>query len=145
MSEHDLFGETWSAVYLETLRESATYATAAANWQGSIVLEIPADELPDDEPRAVFLDLHRGACRDARPASEEDRESAAYVLAADLPTWRKVLAGDLDPLLGIMTGKLRLARGSLAQLTPYVTAAKELVACARRVPTRFPDQSEAAS
>jgi hypothetical protein len=50
-----------------------------------------------------------------------------------------VLAGDIDPLFAIMGGRLQLRSGSLAGLMPHARGAKELVACAREVPTRFPE------
>ena len=40
--------------------------------------------------------------------------------------------------MGLMTGKLKLRRGSVAQLTPYMNASKELVLAATRVPSTFP-------
>ncbi|MEM8931583.1 MAG: SCP2 sterol-binding domain-containing protein [Acidobacteriota bacterium] len=131
---HDLFGPTWTAAFADALGDSERYATAAATWEGSLVLEIVADTT-----RSVFLDLHRGTCRAARVADTADHDEATYLLSGDLATWKRVLAGEIDPLFGLMTGKLKLRRGSLAALTPYVEAARELVACARAVPTRFPD------
>ena len=53
-------------------------------------------------------------------------------------TWKRVLAGDLEPIFGIMSGKLELARGSLAKLVPQIAAARELVAAAARIDTVFP-------
>ena len=39
----------------------------------------------------------------------------------------------------IMRGRIRLTRGSLATLLPYVLAARELVSAATRVETCFPE------
>ena len=39
--------------------------------------------------------------------------------------------------MALMTGKIRLAKGSLMSLLPYASAAKELLGLAGRVPTRF--------
>jgi putative sterol carrier protein len=64
--------------------------------------------------------------------------AASYVVAAAPAVWREVLEGRIEPLFAVMSGKLKLVRGSIARLLPYVTAARELLAAARRVPTEFP-------
>jgi putative sterol carrier protein len=56
-------------------------------------------------------------------------------------TWRRVLHGEVAPLMAIMTGRLVLTRGSLAALIPYAMAAKALVDAASAVPARFPGEA----
>ncbi|HET9225671.1 MAG TPA: hypothetical protein VFR31_03330 [Thermoanaerobaculia bacterium] len=51
-----------------------------------------------------------------------------------------MLDGELEPISGIMRGKLKLARGSLATLLPYVPAPKQLVVSATRVETVVPER-----
>ncbi len=60
------------------------------------------------------------------------------MLQGNAAAWKRILAGEVEPLTALMTGKLRLTQGSLAKLLPYVQAAKELVAAARRIPSTFP-------
>jgi len=135
----ELFGEDWARAWREEIAASEAYRSAAASWEGAMVFAMTADEacgVPGE--RRVYLDLWHGDCRDARAAAEEDFTAAAYVLTGAPAVWREVLEGGLEPLLAVMSGKLRLARGSVARLLPYVRAAKELLAAARRVPTEFP-------
>ena len=132
---HDVFTSPWVEAWVGEIRSSETYRRAAAGWEGSLALE-----LLGDESRAVLLDLWHGECRSGRVASAEELTSADYVLAAELATWKRVLGGEIEPIFGLMSGKLKLRRGNLAKLTPYVTASKELVAAAARVPTHFPDE-----
>lgn len=134
---HEVFGPEWAQAWAEELRQSEAYRKAAASWEGAIVLEMPGAGKPD--ARAVFADLWHGECRDARVASAEDREQAAYVIRAESKTWQKLLAGDLDPIFGLMTGKLELARGSVTSLMSFIDASKELVAAAARIESTFPD------
>ena len=89
--------------------------------------------------KAVFLDLWRGECRGAHMATDDDLSTADFVLAAPLDTWKLVLDSKLDPIFGVMTGKLKLARGNVAKLTPYMQASKDLVAAAAQIDTVFPD------
>ena len=53
---------------------------------------------------------------------------------------RQVLTGQTPPLMAIMTGKLRLTKGSIMELLPYVAAAKELVLAAATVESTFPEE-----
>lgn len=139
---HEVFSEPWVSAWADEIRRSEAYRQAAATWEGSVALamDVPGDGDRSGE-RGVFLDLCHGECRDARVASDEDLEQADFVLAADLDVWRRVLARDLDPIMGLMTGKLKLRRGSLAKLTPQMNASKELVLAATRVPMAFPETS----
>ena len=138
-----IFSQTWVDAWARELAASAPYRQAAQTWEGSVLLETPED---GDSPwQAVFLDLWHGECREAKTAAEADRDRADYVLSASLPIWRRVLEGELEPILAIMTGKIKLARGSIARLTPYMAASKELVAAASRVDSWFPETTPARS
>jgi putative sterol carrier protein len=66
-------------------------------------------------------------------------DEAPYLISATPATWKSVLGGKTDPIVGLMGGKLKLAKGSLFALLPYAKAAKELVRSARDVSTSYPD------
>ena len=61
------------------------------------------------------------------------------VIRAPYSRWKDVLRGDLDPIKGMMQGKLKL-RGDLPTIVRYVKAANELVSLTMAVPTEFPDE-----
>lgn len=139
----EVFTDPWARAWADELDASDAYRQAAATWEGSMVLEMTAEEGRLDADRAVFADLWHGECRAARRARDEDREGADFVIRADAGTWQRVLAGDLEPIFGIMSGKLKLARGSLARLTPHLAASRELVLAATRVDSTFPNPTAA--
>lgn len=142
----EVFTQRWAQAWADELRASAEYRRAALKWEGSLLLEMEAD--PDDgvaEDRAVFLDLWHGDCRGARIPDEEDREEARYVIRAGARQWRKVLAGEMEPITALMSGQLKLARGSLARLVPYVKASTELLAAATRIGSHFPGEPRPAA
>ena len=89
--------------------------------------------------KAVYLDLHHGACRTARVAEPDDRAQARYIMEAAHGTWRELLSGRTPPLMALMSGQLRLSRGNLAALVPFAGAASQLVATAVAMNTVFPD------
>ncbi len=130
---YEVFSEEWARRWAEELRASDAYRAAAATWEGSLALVMTGDS----EDRSVFVDLWHGECRGARRARDDDRQEADFVIAAGVDTWKQVLAGKLEPIFGLMSGKLELERGSLAALVPQVKAATELVAAAARVDTDF--------
>jgi len=136
----EVFTEPWVEAWKEELASSDAYREAAETWEGTLVLELAAEDGDGfDADRAAFLDLWHGECRAARVAVDGERESADYVIRGASSQWRRVLAGELEPIWGLMSGKLKLTRGNLAKLTRYVTASKELVAAAGQIGSTFPE------
>ncbi len=134
---YEVFTHDWAVAWGEAIRASDAYRTAAQRWQWPIVITMAlGPELPE---RSVFLDLFEGDCREARSAAETDRAAVPFIISGDFQSWKQVLERDLDPILALMTGKLKLTKGSLASLIPYVTSARELVAAASRLPYRLPE------
>jgi ribonucleoside-diphosphate reductase beta chain len=126
-----VFTAEGAAALAARLNASAAYRVAAETWEGSLLLEVDAAE--GSPPVAVFLDLWHGECRAARVANPADREAASYVLAAPAEIWQTLLAGRLDVLTALFGRRLRLERGRLLSLTPYLEAARQLVAAAMEV------------
>lgn len=138
-SSFPIFSDAWARACAELLSGREEYRVAAATWEGAIVLVMAGGAAGIE--RRVYLDLWRGDCRVARAAEAADEELARYVLSGTHIAWRQVLTGTLAPLLAIMTGKLKVTKGSLRELMPYAGVAKELVAAAAAVPAVFPDIS----
>ena len=86
---------------------------------------------------AVELALDRGTCSEARVV-DPGQVKADFVLRASLDTWRALSSGALDAVGAVASGKVRLT-GSMMTLMLHAKAAKALVACARDVPTHFPE------
>lgn len=137
---YEPFTEAWAKAYCEALNANEAYRQAAATWEGAIVLAVEADPaLGLEERRGIYLDLHHGACREARAATPEDFAAAPYVIAADARTWKEITEGVLDPIAALMRGKLKLEKGNMAVLAGYMMAAIELTHTARQVSTRYPE------
>ncbi len=127
----EVMSGAWANEWCRALNASERFRTAAASWEGALLVAVRADPAHAIEPGAVFLDLWHGECRAARPAGPGDAAAARYALTADAATWVQVLSGALDPLAAVMSGALELTKGSVASLLPYVAAARELMAAAR--------------
>jgi putative sterol carrier protein len=136
---HVAFSREWLDAWAAEIRASAEYREASRRWEWPLLFVLRAD--PDHggpADRHVFLDLHGGECREARPGTADDVARAGFVLSADASTWNEVLRGGLDPVAGVMRGKLRLEKGSLTTLAMHTGAARALVGTAARVDTDFP-------
>lgn len=136
----EIFTEKWAKSWGKKIKENEAYRKAAANWEGAIVLLMSADASKGiGEDRAVIADLWHGDCRKASAAGAGDLRDAPYVIRATPDIWKEVLAGKIEPIFGLLRGKLKLQKGSVFALLPYAVAAKELVASAARVDTSFPE------
>jgi putative sterol carrier protein len=133
-----VFSDDWARACAVALQQREGYRLAAAGWEGAVLLLMTAIG-PGLGERRVYFDLWHGDCRDARAATMEDEAAARYILSGTVVAWQQVLTGGVAPLVAIMTGRLRLTKGSLVELIPYVNAAKELVAAAAMVQSSFPE------
>jgi putative sterol carrier protein len=131
----------WLDEYVEHINQSAEYREAAATWEGDISYVFEAE--PDKGVPAevwVWLDLWHGECRDARYGLTPDEGGKArFIIRAPYTRWKEVIRKELDPVKGMIQGKLKL-RGDLPTIVRYVKAANELVNLAAGVPTEFVDE-----
>jgi ribonucleoside-diphosphate reductase beta chain len=130
MSPHVLFSDAWAAAWRREIAADERYRVEGRAWEGDIVLRV-ADA--GDGAGAVYVDLFRGECRAARAASADDIARARLVIAAPLATWHDVLAGRIDPILGLLQGRLALERGSMVRLVPHTAGARALLDAAARI------------
>lgn len=137
---HRPFTSDWAAAFRNAIEADASYRDAAAKWIWSVALVMhPAPEFGYPHSVAVELTLDRGRCHDAVIRSGDD-VGASIVLTAPYQTWKSVVRGELDPMLGVTRGTIAV-KGSLTTLMLHASAATALVACARAVPTQFPDEA----
>jgi putative sterol carrier protein len=135
----EVFTNEWCVACCDRLNQRESYRLAAAGWEGAVVLLMAADPAQGiHEDRAVWLDIHDGRCRGARVATAQDLEMAPYVFRAGPADWKRLLAGEVDPISAAMTGKLKLSRGNLFTLAKYAPAAREMVLAAGEAGGTFP-------
>ncbi len=133
--------DAWFQALVERIGGSAAYREAAASWEGDIAFAIEAE--PDrGMPQDVWglLDLWHGECRGGGVVAPERGRAAAYVIRAPYSRWKEVVTGELDPIKGMMQGKLKV-QGDLPTIVREVRAASELVELTQRIPTEFPDEA----
>ncbi len=136
---HRPFSPEWAAAFKEAIEADAWYRDVAAKWTWPVALVLRATpEYGYADAVAIELTLDRGRCHGAaiRPL---DAVTAPFVLTAPYAIWKAVVRGELDPLVGVTRGKIAV-QGSLATLMMHAKSAAALCACARNVPTAFPDE-----
>ena len=135
--------EEWLKDYVERINSSKEYEEAAATWEGDLcyVFEGEPDKgVPKDV--WIWVDLWHGKCRDARyDVGEAEGSKAKFIISAPYSRWKEVLRKELDPVKGMMQGKLRL-KGDLPTIVRHVKAANELVNVAASMPTEFVDEKK---
>lgn len=127
--------DLWIKELSQQLNASQAYEQSAKAWEGDFIFIIE----PDDSYKQtsyLYLDLFHGKSPSARQLADMSEQSAVYTISAPYNTWRKVIEGKLDPIQGMMTGRLKL-KGNLMQVMRYPKAAKEIVTCCAGVPTDF--------
>jgi putative sterol carrier protein len=131
--------EPWFQELIERINGSDEYAKAAQDWEGDITFHIEA-EPNKGVPTDVFgyLDLWHGACRGGGVVDQQRAGTSRYVIRAPYTRWKEVVQGDLDPVRGMMQGKLKV-HGDLPTIVRYVDAANVLVQLTGEVDTSFPD------
>lgn len=132
--------EEWFLGFVDTINTSEEYASYAADWEGDVVIAIEAE--PDKGvPEDVYglLDLWHGGCRGGGLVDVGRAEAAEFLVRAPYSRWKDVILGDLEPVKGLMQGKLKV-RGDLQKILRYVKATQELAHLTSRVETTFPDE-----
>lgn len=133
------FTQPWADALRAAINTDLAYRAAATSWTWSVAFILDAaPELGYSVDAAVEFDLHRGTCTAVR-VLVPSAISAPFVLRAPYAVWKKVVKGLTDPVIAVALRRIAF-EGSLATLMMHAGAAKALVACARSVPTRFPDE-----
>jgi putative sterol carrier protein len=139
--------EEWLEEFVEKINTSAEYADAAATWEGDLVFVYEKE--PDkgvEEDVYAWLDLWHGKCRDAAKLEgpEDPRASSAkFTITAPYSRWKSVLKKELDPVKGMMQGKIKV-KGDLPTIVRYVKASNVLVDLTSTVDTQFIDEAAGA-
>jgi len=139
---YDFPSPEWADAYKDAINANPAYKTAGKDWtHGVVAMVVKADpSLRILEDTGLWLDVDQGSCRECRMVPGTDAKEAAFVLIADHSRWKQVIKKELDPIKGMMQGKLKLIKGHMPTIVKYVNASKELVESTSRVPTLFRDE-----
>ena len=133
----------WASAYKDAINGNPAYKLAGKDWTHGVVAMIvkadPALDLP--EGVGLWLDVNQGECRGCKLVTAIEAQSAPFVILADYPRWKQVIKRELDPIKGMMQGKLKLTKGHMPTIVKFVNASRELVESTSRVDTKFRDEA----
>lgn len=127
--------DAWIEELGKRLNQSDTYKRSAKDWEGDFIFVIEPDEDYDKEAY-FFLGLYHGESTGAEILEDESQREAEFVIRAPYGTWRKVIDGELDPIQGMMTKRLKL-KGNIMKVMRYPKAAQEIVSSCAEIPTEW--------
>ncbi|MBC7173999.1 MAG: SCP2 sterol-binding domain-containing protein, partial [Polyangiaceae bacterium] len=130
----------WTDAFARAVNDNEAYKQHGKPWVfGAVAMVVRKNSaLGIEEDTGLVIDVHEGSCRGATfgPSSEVSK-TAAFVIVADYPRWKEVIEGSLDPIKGMMEGKLKLTVGHLPTMIRFVESSRALVRSAAAVPTEF--------
>lgn len=133
---------SWIAAYEKAIQQDAEYRELAKDWEGSVVEHIIADPgVGLDEDMYLLMDLWHGDCRSIRLVPKEAGEAGDFVLTAPYERWKQVMLRELDPVKGMMQGKIKL-KGDLPTIVRYIKAATRLADLVSEIDTIFLDDMD---
>ena len=140
---HDFPSPEWASAYKDAINTNPAYKTAGKDWtHGVVAMVVKADpSLNIAEDIGMLLDVHGGECRGCKLVPATDVQSAPFVIVADYARWKQVIKRELDPIKGMMQGKLKLTKGHMPTIVKYVNASRELVESTSRVEPTFRDEN----
>jgi putative sterol carrier protein len=132
--------EEWIVAYKDAINSNAAYKIAGADWTHGVVALVAKAQppvLPEDV--GIWLDLEKGVCRAAKLVTVEEAAKAPFCITGEYARWKQVMRKELDPIKGMMQGKLKL-KGDLPTIVRAVKASQELVNSCGLVDTTFLDE-----
>ena len=133
----------WASAYKDAINQNAAYREAAKDWvHGAVAMVVKADpSIGLEHDQGFVLALHQGVCNAAEYVEGLDKAGVApFVIVGDYARWKQVVRAELEPIKGMMQGKLKLTKGHMPTIVKFVEASKQLVASSARVPTQFLDE-----
>jgi putative sterol carrier protein len=134
------FSKEWVRAYQDAINNNPEYKNSALDWTYGVVALICKAQLPAF-PRdvGIWLDLDRGICREAKLVEPEEAAKAPFCITGEYARWKQVLRKELEPIKGMMQGKLKL-KGDLPTIVRQVKSAEELVNSGQTLDTVFLDE-----
>ena len=127
--------DEWIKALSKELNASEAYEKSAKDWEGDFIFIVEPDDAYTNTDY-LYLGLYHGKSPDAAMIDSRDAREAEFVLSAPYTNWRKVIEGEMDPIQGMMTRKLKV-EGNMMKIMRYPKAAKEIVSCCALIPTDF--------
>ncbi len=124
------FSDEWALAFRDAINKHEGCREAGTKWElgpFGFIARANGDDQQDaragtspPQDAAVYFDLEKGECRYVMILSTKDVFRACTVVwEASYETWEKIFLLSLSPVTAFWTGKLKLAKGNIYQLTNF--------------------------
>ncbi|MEW6506689.1 MAG: SCP2 sterol-binding domain-containing protein [Bacteroidota bacterium] len=127
------FSNEWAQQLKNTINANQEYKNSSEGWKSSLILSMKNN----GEEQFLFLDLDNGECKEIQIAAQDKLETADFIINAGKETWRRILSGSLSPMQALMMKSLKIDKGNMSDLLPYINSLKELLNSAMKIETDF--------
>src|SRR4051794_11776389 len=141
----DFSGEEWLRAWVDLANADAAFRASDEGWVGSVGLIVLDRPRRHGAGRSDTVFRLRGA--DGLWTSAEivpdpsDVDDATFVIAAEHDRWKEIIRGELNPIKGIVSGRIRV-HGHLPDVLKRIKSILIMAELASRLETRFVDEPE---
>lgn len=123
----------WAIFYMDWLNNSKAYEDAAKTWEGSLLLHIKPDGGNTPIELGILLDLWHGKMRGYTFwVQGQEPLKSQFIFSGPEKNWLLMVAGKIDPIQGLMTGKFKLT-GDMKIVMRHTVAAQLLVKATQQI------------
>lgn len=129
--------EAWVDAWVAAANADAAFRDAGRGWAGSVGAVFGADELMPAGPVFLRLDGEEGRWDGHALGTEANLlDGAVFTLSASYRIWKLIMSGELDPLRGLVQGRVRV-RGQLSSLLGRISALNAMMRLAGTLDTTY--------
>ncbi len=133
--------EEWVRAWTDRANADSDFVAAAQGWQGALGLVVSG--VPSQDRRVdtfIRLDGAHGLWTGFIVGGDRGTVTGTvFCLRAGYDQWKQLVRGELDPIKGIVQGKVAL-RGHLPEVLRWTGAVLRMAEIAGALDTQFPDE-----
>ncbi|AOL17721.1 Fis family transcriptional regulator [Sulfolobus sp. A20] len=135
----------WAEEWCKRLNESKEYNDAGKGWVAPllfVVTDVPGQViqslgLNNVNALAMKLYLNNGQCQGVDFFTDVSKADAPYILEGSYETWKNIISGKLEVVSALLSGNIRLKKGSLFDLARYTSASVIMARISNQINTKF--------
>lgn len=140
-----IFSPEWMNAWKEAINSSEAYSSTGSGWDEPVILKFskPVVNAEEEVIPGLWLDLSGGKCRELRHLRKGDEDKAGIILTAEESVWNQLTETRQDPLFHLVSGRIRLEKGSMIRLSMQRKAARDLLGCTPQISAPEKESDEA--
>ncbi|MEM0363627.1 MAG: Fis family transcriptional regulator [Sulfolobaceae archaeon] len=135
----------WAEEWCKRLNQSKEYNDSAKGWVSPVlfvVTDVPGQILDNlgiknTNSLAMKMYLNNGQCQGVEFFTDISKADAPYILESNYQNWKEVISGKVQVTNALLSGMIRLKKGSLFDLARYTTAFVAMARVSTEINTKF--------